>query len=69
MKLQLKSKNNIKFLEKNIKFLDFRTHILCCIFTKIQKSFWHRVTYLYDENQIANSEYPDQTAPLEVYCL
>ena len=45
------------------KFSDTRK--LCCKQSKIQtKSFFHGVIPLNDANGIANSEDPDQTAPL-----
>ena len=48
---------------KASKFLDARKH--CCNLHKIQTKWPElRVFYLNDANGIANSEDPDQTAPL-----
>ena len=48
-----------------VKFLNFRTLENCCIHPKTgKKRFYHRVMCPKDADSIANSEDPDQTAPL-----
>ena len=51
--------------QNTVKFLNFRTKKLCCNLPKIQtKRLNLRVLCQNDANGIANSEDPDQTAPL-----
>ena len=48
-----------------VKFLIFVTRKLCCNHPKTgKKKFYHRVMHPKDADSIANSEDPDQTAPL-----